>query len=185
MDTPLIETKYDFFSPEEYINVVKYCKNCPYYWGERDDYNTPFTGMVNNIYQRHDIMDDKITEITESVSDYSVYSIIVDNIERDYGEYVKDLTLARVVVNSFAPLENPYYHTDFDTGGAVTILVYMNENADLNFGGETQFLMPNNRIIGVLPVPNSSCCFDSTIQHKATAFKDQFRFTIAAKYTPL
>ena len=182
---PLIETVYDFFDNDKYHFLKMYCKKCPYYWGEQDDYDTPFTGMVNNIYQRHDILDPSINEVSESISDYAIYSIIADTINEKLEKYVKNLTLSRIVVNCFAPLENPFYHTDFDNSGSITILIYMNDDVKLNDGGETQFLTTNNRCIGILPIPNSACCFDSTIKHRATSFVNQFRFTIAAKYTPL
>ena len=82
-------------------------------------------------------------------------------------------------VNCFAPNENPYFHTDGDNG--LTFLYYPNMDWDLQEGGETQFYI-NDDIYGITPIPNRMVVFDANIQHRATTFRNQYRFTLAIKY---
>ena len=51
-------------------------------------------------------------------------------------------------------------------------------------GGETQFLI-DDEIKGVLPLPNRIVGFDSNLLHRATSFRDNHRFTLAAKFSSL
>ena len=41
----------------------------------------------------------------------------------------------------------------------------------------------NNDIYGITPVPNRMVVFDANIQHRATTFRNDHRFTVAIKYT--
>ena len=47
-----------------------------------------------------------------------------------------------------------------------------------------QFLI-DDEIRGIPPFPNRLVCFDSNILHRATTFRDKFRFTLALKYGDL
>ena len=82
-------------------------------------------------------------------------------------------------VNCFAPSETPYFHTD---GKGITFLYYPNLEWNLQDGGETQFYVDGN-ILGVPPLPNRLVMFDGEIVHRATSFRDRYRFTVAIKYT--
>ena len=55
-------------------------------------------------------------------------------------------------------------------------------NWDLQEGGETQFYI-NDDIYGITPVPNRIVIFSANIKHKATTFRNNYRFTVAIKYT--
>ena len=50
-------------------------------------------------------------------------------------------------------------------------------------GGETQFLI-DDEIKGVLPLPNRIVGFDSNLLHNLS-FRDNHRFTLAAKFSSL
>ena len=82
-------------------------------------------------------------------------------------------------VNCFAPCENPYFHTDGDTG--ITFLYYANNSWNPNDGGETQIIV-NDEIKGILPLPNRIVGFDASLLHRATSFRFKHRFTLAAKF---
>lgn len=155
----MIEIIDRFFSKEKFDDIVKYCYNAPYQWGEVDYYNLPPTGMVH--------------EISETESLYQLLSLMTQ-------KYVPELKLYRMYINCFAPSEQPYFHTDGDSGD-MTFLYYPTESWSLNDGGETQFLV-NSEIYGVTPVPNRMIYFDASILHRATSFRDRHRFTIAIKY---
>jgi len=66
----------------------------------------------------------------------------------------------------------------------MTGLYYINDHWDYQDGGETQFLI-DDEIRGIPPIPNRLVCFDSNILHRATTFRDKFRFTLALKYGDL
>ena len=151
----------NFLSEEDYKKVIEYCVKANYTYGEVDNSDTPPTGMVS--------------EITE---DSDLFSLFADIIENKYEKLTKD-KIYRMYINCFAPSENPYFHTDGESG--VTVLYYPTENWNINEGGETQFLT-DEHIIGILPIPNRVIVFDAPIPHKATSFRSQHRFTVAIKY---
>ena len=82
-------------------------------------------------------------------------------------------------VNCFAPSENPHFHVDGIHG--ITILYYVNDEWEIEMGGETQFLI-DDEIRGILPFPNRLVYFDANILHKATSYRTGHRFTLALKY---
>ena len=95
-----LEVIDDFFIPNDYLNVVKYCSGADYYWGERDDKKFIPTGMVHEIYDCED------TPVKES--NRWIYDLFLENT----NHLCPNLKLYRMYVNSFAPGENPYFHTD-------------------------------------------------------------------------
>lgn len=151
-----------FLSEKEHQLVAEYCLDCNYTFGETDDLDTPPTGMVHKIPE---------TEF--------IYKIFKKRIKENI-EIVKDLKLYRMYVNMFAPGENPYYHQD---GEGLTFLYYPNFEWNVQWGGETQFVVDGN-IHGVVPAPNRLCFFNGLITHRATSFRDRHRFTVAIKYEP-
>ena len=166
-----LEVIDDFFIPNDYLNVVKYCSGADYYWGERDDKQFVPTGMVHEIYDCED------TPVKES--NQWIYDLFLENT----NHLCPDLKLYRMYVNSFAPGENPYFHTDSLNGEDITFLYYVpSADWDINDGGETQFYY-NGDMIGVMPVPNRMVYFDATILHKATSFRDRWRWTVAIKFS--
>ena len=148
-----------FLAKEEFDFVVRYCNNAAYTYGEPDDFGLPPTGMVH--------------EISKSDIIYKLFESKTQNL-------VSDIQLYRMYINCFAPSENPYFHTDGDPGD-ITFLYYPTTRWELNDGGETQFLV-DNEIYGVTPVPNRMVYFDASIFHRATTFRNKYRFTVAIKY---
>ena len=97
----------------------------------------------------------------------------------DEFSIISEMRLDRMYINCFAPSENPYFHTDGETG--YTFLYYPQENWKIDDGGETHFLIDES-IYGVFPLPNRIVKFDASILHRATSFRDRHRFTVAIKY---
>ena len=158
----MIEIVDRFLSKEEFDYVLNYCENASYTYGEVDSYGLPPTGMVH-----------QIPEVEK------IYKIFKSKTEK----LVSGIELYRMYINCFAPSENPYFHTDGDPGD-ITFLYYPTTRWELNDGGETQFLI-NNEIYGVTPVPNRMVYFDASVLHRATAFRNKHRFTVAIKYGTL
>ena len=166
-----LEVIDDFFISKEYLNVVKYCCEADYYWGERDTEQSSPTGMVHEIY---DCEDKPVEE-----NNQWIYDLFFENT----NHLCPNLKLYRMYVNSFAPGENPYFHTDSVDSGDLTFLYYVpSADWDINDGGETQFYY-NGDMIGVTPVPNRMVYFDATILHRATSFRDRWRWTVAIKFS--
>ena len=126
----------NFLEKNDLEYVIDYCVKSFYTYGERDRETTPPTGMVHSIK-----------------NDENIYKLFESKIRN--SNLVNEMTLYRMYVNCFAPSENPYFHTDGDSG--LTFLFYIND-WKLDDGGETQFLI-DNEIKGVLPIPNRRASF--------------------------
>ena len=155
-----IQTADNFFNKRDQNTVISYCNSCSYTYGEVDNQNTPPTGMVHNI--------------SESEKIYSLFESKLSAVP-----FIKGMELYRMYVNCFAPSENPYFHTDGEDG--YTFLYYPQKDWKLDDGGETQFIIDNN-LYGILPEPNRMIMFEANIPHRATTFRDRYRFTVAIKY---
>jgi hypothetical protein len=151
----------NFLTENYYKEVIEYCKISPFYYGETDNTNTPPTGMVCNI------------DLNSEISLFFQEKLI------EHNEILKSLNLYRMYINCFSPSENPYFHTDGNSG--ITCLYYPTEEWNYDDGGETQFII-NDEIKGILPIPNRMVIFDANLLHKATSFRNKHRFTVAIKY---
>ena len=160
----------NFFPACDYLKVTKYCFETDYYWGERDNEQSSPTGMIHEIY---DCEDAPVKE-----SNQWIYDLFLENT----NHLCPNLKLYRMYINLFAPGENPYFHTDSTDDEDITFLYYVpSDDWDIDDGGETQFYH-DGEMTGVLPIPNRMVYFDSTILHRATSFRDRWRWTVAIKY---
>lgn len=165
-----LEVIDDFFPACDYLKIVKYCYESDYYWGERDTEQSSPTGMIHEIYDCED------TPVKES--NQWIYDLFLENT----NHLCPNLKLYRMYINLFAPGENPYFHTDSTDDEDITFLYYVpSDDWDIDGGGETQFYH-DGEMTGVLPIPNRMVYFDSTILHRATSFRDRWRWTVAIKY---
>ena len=152
----------NFFSKEDNKVILDYCKRSPYYYGEKDDKDTPPCGMVHDILKHEHI-----------------YNFISNKIEEVYPD-VKKMNLYRMYVNCFSPAEKPYFHTDGPSG--LTFIYYANdEEWNINDGGETQFYS-GGILTGLPPITNRMAIFPPDLLHCATSFRDRHKFTVAIKY---
>lgn len=152
----------EFLSEKDFRSTIEYCHNSLFKYGERDDDLIPPTGMVSRI-----LFEDPIFKLFDSKI-------------KEFVPEVEKLKAFRMYINCFSPGENPYFHKDGDSG--FTCLYYANKNWELNDGGETQFVI-GDEMVGILPIPNRMICFDASILHRATSFRNKHRFTIATKYS--
>ena len=165
-----LEVIDDFFPACDYLKIVKYCYESDYYWGERDTEQSSPTGMIHEIYDCED------TPVKES--NQWIYDLFLENT----NHLCPNLKLYRMYINLFAPGENPYFHTDSTDDKDITFLYYVpTDDWDIDGGGETQFYH-DGVMSGVLSIPNRMVYFDSTILHRATSFRDRWRWTVAIKY---
>ena len=157
----MIEVLDHFLNEKDCIGIIRYCRNASYRYGGVDKTGCPPTGMVHDIKENSE-----------------VYQLVKSKIINSYL-HVRKLNLDRMYVNCFAPSENPYFHTDGNRG--ITFLYYANDSWDLDDGGETQIIV-NGEIKGILPIPNRIVGFDANLVHRATPFRFNHRFTLAAKF---
>ena len=159
----MIEVIDDFLPFNQYKQVVEYCYQAPYYYGEVDDINSPNipTGMVNEI---------------EDTS--AIYKLFKENTQH----LVPNLELYRMYVNCFSPGEQPYFHTDSSNIDDITFLYYVPTTEwNVDDGGETQLIV-DKEMRGVMPIPNRMVYFNANILHRATSFRNRWRWTLAIKY---
>ena len=156
----MIKVFDNFLTKEDQESILNYCENeALYRYGESDDGTTPPCGMTHDILEGS-LLYDFLKEKTKPVAPDGCF-------------------LYRMYINCFAPKEIPYFHVDGDSG--ITFLYYPQFDWEPNDGGETQ-LYANGDIHGVAPIPNRLVAFDATILHRATSFRDKWRFTIAIKF---
>lgn len=156
---------YDDVIPyEQVLTYYKRILKLPFYYGEVDDST------------------DETLEPVGLVHDFDATSTL-------YHEFFeclckcdprfKNATLKRAYINLFMKREWPYFHMD---GNVDTCLFYINPIMTPNDGGETQFLLNDNTVFGVLPSPGRLVVFDGRIKHKATSFLNIPRLTLVLKY---
>ena len=159
----IVNVEDNFLTMDEHKSVLYYCETAKYGYGECDRSGLPPTGMVSEINE-----DEKIYQFFKQKTQ----------------PFAQGFELDRMYINSFAPSENPYFHTDSKVHSDITCLYYVNDTWELNDGGATELYIDGN-IVGVAPLPNRLLYFSADIQHRATTFRDRYRFTLAIKYTDL
>ena len=157
----IVNVEDNFLTEEEHESVLYYCLGSKYGYGEYDRPELPPTGMVAEIEEHEDI-----------------YKFFKEKTE----PFAKGLIIDRMYINSFAPSENPYFHTDSGVHSDITCLYYANDTWELDDGGATEFYIDGN-FVGVAPMPNRLLYFSADIPHRATSFRNRYRFTLAIKYT--
>jgi hypothetical protein len=185
MKKPSIQQAEDFFPAEvaEYVSSYSY-NGTPYgtgfRYGEGDgvDEDVP-TGMVHDLYHA---MQDEGVPISDEAR--TIYNSFVKYIHEKYPGFWDTYKIYRLYVNVFAPKEQAYFHCDCDEEETDqwTFLYYPIPDFDwkLNDGGWTEFEL-DQKIIGVMPLPNTLVRFSSQINHRATPFRNNHRFTVAIK----
>lgn len=184
----MIDVIDDFLTKEEHDFVIEYCVDAPYYYGETDNADTPVTGMVHNVWygdmKEEDLQDDRV--LRGSIDDSKIdtkrfFNLFTEKIKEKYPE-CENKCLARLYINCFSPNDNPYFHTDEDGDvNAKTFLFYATPGYNIDEGGETQFVIDGS-LYGIPPIPNRLVCFPANILHKATSYRNRYRFTVAIKY---
>lgn len=152
----MIQVHDNFLGETQRQFLLKTCHELIYKMGETDRPDCPPTGMVSQLEANEIILP----------------KIISQKLNRSPE------SLIRLYVNYYSANENPYFHDD---GDCITYLYYPNNNIGIDEGGETQFLV-DNYIHGIPYVADRLVEFDGRIPHKATSFRSNYRFTVAAKY---
>lgn len=160
-----------FLSTDDFEYAQEYARNSQYEYGESDSGGTP-TGMTCDILTE-DMCDD----------DKELCDIVHKNICKKFPEMETEYELYRAYVNCFAPRELANFHQDCDEPeDQITFLYYVNDfYAGIDEGGCTEFYL-EDKLIGILPIPNSIVKFTGWIWHRATPLKSNHRFTYAFKY---
>ena len=185
MDTkPSIQQVDNFFPNNIADSVLDFCESQALYrYGETDNREEPPTGLVCDIYHK-DSEQSQLSQDARTCDDSKlIYNFFIKYIHEKYPGFWNDYVIYRLYVNIFAPKETAYFHKDsVGDSDQLTFLYYPipKFDYDLNQGGWTEFDL-DSKIIGVLPLPNSLTRFTSSINHRATPFRDHHRFTVAIK----
>jgi hypothetical protein len=175
MNKNTVNVHDNFLSKEDYQFALEYSHSALYHYGETDSPFTKPTGMVHDVYS---IIDENVVCFPNELNSKKFFNLFESKIKKQFSSFIEDCSLYRMYINCFSPSENPYFHVD---GEGYTFLYYVNDEWDINDGGETQFFV-NESFYGIPPVPNRIIVFDASLLHKATSFRNRYRFTIAIKY---
>ena len=184
----MINVYDDFFTEEERDDIMRYCVDAPYYYGETDNDDTPPTGLVHNLWtvfhNPEKIPGERIpfgTTCDDRIDPKKFFDLFVNKIENEFEEFSKEY-LSRFYINCFSPKDEPMWHTDAAPGKDSTTWIYFPDyRYDLEEGGETQFIL-DDEIYGIIPQPNRMISFPAQILHRATSLRTRYRFTVAIKY---
>ena len=174
----------NFLDDNNFNEVLSYCKNVSYSYGEVDELEnigdeTFCIGMTHQLFPIRDF-EKELIDVVRSKN--KVIQLLKEECKNQFPE-IERYTMDQMYINCFASSENPHFHIDslFPDLKSYTCLFYANNKWDLDDGGETQFYI-DDILYGVPPEPNRMVIFDGRIKHRATSFRNRHRFTIAAKY---
>lgn len=160
--------KDNVFHPDDYDYLRDYSRSASYNYGEGDRVNLLPTGVVHHI------------DINSSIAKNIDYKLKLS------FEELKDLIFDRIYINCFAPREDAFYHIDAPPGQQCkTCLIYLTKDPWVPIMGGETFFYENDRVIGIPPHPNRAICFEASILHRASSFREGHRFTLAVKYHPI
>ena len=187
MKKPSIQQVDDFF-PTEIAETISHFthngdpKGPGFRYGEGDgigEYGEDIpTGLVLDLYHENDEEGIPLTE-----DGRNIYNSFIKHIHDRYPGFWDTYRVYRLYINVFAPREQAYFHTDSECDSDQwTFLYYPIPDFEwkLNDGGWTEFDL-DGKVIGVTPLPNSLVRFTSSINHRATPYRNHHRFTIAIK----
>lgn len=187
MTKPTIQQIDNFFDKDDEEFVTWYCEeHARYRYGEfddqRDDDPADPTGVVHDVFSIEE--DDEDDDLCPN--DTRMVEIFTRKIEEHYPGFFDKYVIYRMYINCFAPREYAYFHTDCsETSDQITYIYYPNPSLweyDITEGGWTEFhFEEEQKIMGVIPTPNSMSMFTSTLSHRATPFKSHHRFSVAIK----
>lgn len=167
MNLPEAVTVLDnFLSKEDHKGIYSLCRGVSYFVGGGDskEYNEP-SGMWYCLEKNNTVKEFFKSEIRKKFQGFKEYKMVHSGI------------------NCFMPKEIPRFHTDGYTGEKpFTILYYPNiEEYDINEGGCTEIVY-ENKIIGIQPKPNRILFIDSRLEHRATSFRSNIRYTVTFRF---
>jgi len=99
-------------------------------------------------------------------------------------EFFKNFVPVRFYVNSMSYGLDGYVHTDSVRENEVTAVIYLNDEWDPNFGGETLLFKDGEILYSCLPKPNRAFLFDARYKHVARGLSrkcTQLRKTLIIK----
>lgn len=153
----------DFFDEHSCEYVKNYCIKAPYFYGEKDSSKGLPTGMT------HDIRPSEISRV------------VISGLNRHFPDLMSKYTVHRMYINCFAPRELANFHTDCkDYENDITLIYYPNFTYDVNEGGFTE-IISEDKVVGIIPYPNSMLKFNGKMLHRASPFKNYHRFTLVTK----
>jgi len=179
----------DAFSDELNIKLNEFMKNAPWYYGRKPHPDAPFAFWGTTFYQRPEFMDLGVTQNLHA--DAKILGDIMTEIAPKLnGQY----EILQIASNGQTYGQDGHMHPDDHKDGTYTMLVYVNTEWKVDWGGETRFFIHGNPhdtkgnskedIWSVLPMPRRAVFFNSQIVHMGSAPNrvfDGLRMTLAYK----
>jgi hypothetical protein len=172
----LIEIYDDVFtSSERYLHLIK-AQNYPFILGYP---TTNILWQSGDTFFTHVITNEDLIDL--NINKTNFFKEVISN---GLSEY--ELERSWVLVSS--PFSTYYYHVDnsVETVKRKTLLYYLNNRWDRNWGGETLFANDSGDCeVAVAYKPGRVVIFDGSIEHKPSAISikaDEFRFIFVIQF---
>jgi len=156
----------NFYPKEMFEQFLKMYSNVPMRYGWKGGHRVDPHGHWNHSF------------FTASSQNLADYTFKLDGLLAEMCEYVKnhealsgeDLALVRCYINGHTYGVEGYFHQDSSREDEITTVLYMNDEWNPNWAGETVFLDTKSKTRlqrSVLPYPNRMVMFPSQIPHAA------------------
>ena len=166
----------DVFNNWEAYNIQTIVEKSLYRLGSKttNSINSRETSFFQSKYSQQDM------ELLNLTKNKNFLQILTDHVEPS--------SKTNTWVNVTTHLTDYKFHVDYDCEGGVSLLYYVNQVWENNWGGETIFKNSNNETeIAVAFRPNRVVIFDSRIGHKPANISitsDLYRFTLVTQFKP-
>ena len=145
---------------KEYRNEVPY--NTLRTWSSvlLEETDWKFTGWTGNIREpyRHWASYPEQTGLIKKIWDFINESLVDD------GIFVKP---ERAILNLYNHGDSSWYHKDSDNPDDWTVILFLNDHWDINWGGDFSLAQDNEIIQSFSPTPGKFIAFKSNILHAA------------------
>jgi hypothetical protein len=150
--------------PDAYEALAKFVAAEPMVYGSRSNARTDPHGHWSGKFSaagRHNLAD--VGYVLEGNQAFAALNAAW-NILRD--AHLNQSLLIRCYLNGYTYGTDGYFHVDSERADEQTALLYMNDNWDADWGGETAFLDARGEIVeSVLPRKNRAVIFPSHVRH--------------------
>ena len=156
----------NFLPRETYEHLWRYAANLPLVYGSRSNSNSDSHGHWNANFTsagKNNLAD--VSSALDSTAELgpikSAWSFLREC-------YIADGTLIRCYLNAYTYGTDGYFHIDSNRSDDRTTVIYLADQWDPDWAGETVFLDDSGNIIkAVLPKRNRAVIFPSNIRHAA------------------
>jgi SM-20-related protein len=153
-----------FLPPEAYNALAKFIASEPMVYGSRSNYKTDPHGHWSRRFadgDRHNLAD-----LSHVLEEQQAVAPLNDAWKFLRDTYLTNSVLIRCYLNGYTYGTDGYFHADSSRPDEHTTILYMNDQWEPDWAGETTFLDKENDIAkSVLPRRNRAVIFPASIEH--------------------